>query len=176
MASSYRIRWLAPVAALVAAPACATTYFSVAEAQSAMFPGESLQPIGKVLTSDDAKAIQQASGVRVREKELKAWRAAGGGWFYLDRVLGKHEFITYAVALDAGGAVRRVEILDYRETWGGEVRNPKWRAQFTGKRVGAPLKLDVDIMNLSGATLSCRHIVDGVRRLLATHAHVVAAR
>ncbi|HTO11013.1 MAG TPA: FMN-binding protein, partial [Candidatus Binatia bacterium] len=28
----------------------------------------------------------------------------------------------------------------------------------------------------SGATLSCRHITDGVKRLLATHAIALAAR
>ena len=32
--------------------------------------------------------------------------------------------------------------MDYRETYGGEVRNPKWRAQFIGKTKDAPLKLD----------------------------------
>ncbi len=26
-----------------------------------------------------------------------------------------------------------MEILEYRESYGDEVRNPKWRAQFTGK-------------------------------------------
>ena len=60
-----------------------------------------------------------------------------------------------------------VEIMDYRETYGGEVRNPKWRAQFVGKANGAPLQLDKDIKNISGATLSSRHITEGVRRLLA---------
>jgi Na+-translocating ferredoxin:NAD+ oxidoreductase RnfG subunit len=133
-----------------------------------------MTPVALTLTPAQAKAIEQASGVRVREKTLKVWRAANGGWFYVDQVLGKHEFITYALALDAQGAVTGLEILDYRETYGGAVRNPKWRAQFSGKRNGAPLKLDTDIVNLSGATLSSAHITDGVRRLLATHALVVA--
>jgi Na+-transporting NADH:ubiquinone oxidoreductase subunit NqrC len=91
------------------------------------------------------------------------------GWFVLDEVYGKHEFITYAVALDTTGAVRGVEILDYRETHGGQIVNPKWRAQFNGKRHGAALKLDDDIQNISGATLSCKHISEGVRRVLAIH-------
>jgi Na+-transporting NADH:ubiquinone oxidoreductase subunit NqrC len=95
------------------------------------------------------------------------------GWVVQDEVYGKHEFITYAVALDASGAVRGVEILDYRETHGREVRNPNWRAQFNGKRHGAPLKLDEDIQNISGATLSCKHINEGVRRILALHAAVL---
>jgi Na+-transporting NADH:ubiquinone oxidoreductase subunit NqrC len=32
------------------------------------------------------------------------------------------------------------------------------------------LRLEHDIKNISGATLSCRHIADGVKRVLATHA------
>ena len=59
--------------------------------------------------------------------------------------------------------------MDYRENYGSEIRNEKWRAQFTGKRHGAKLKLEADIKNITGATLSCRHITDGVKRLLATH-------
>jgi Na+-transporting NADH:ubiquinone oxidoreductase subunit NqrC len=67
------------------------------------------------------------------------------------------------------GVVRGVEILDYRESHGGEVRDPRWLAQFTGKRGDAPLRLEQDIQNISGATLSCRHVTDGVRRLVALH-------
>ena len=57
-----------------------------------------------------------------------------------------------------------------------EIREALWRAQFIGKRHGAQLALTKDIQNISGATLSCRHITDGVKRLLATHAFVLAER
>jgi Na+-transporting NADH:ubiquinone oxidoreductase subunit NqrC len=50
------------------------------------------------------------------------------------------------------------------------VRDPRWRAQFVGKRAGAPLSLDDDIQNISGATLSCRHVTEGVKRILALQA------
>ena len=52
-------------------------------------------------------------------------------------------------------------------TFAYEIRNEAWRKQFTGKNSSAKLKLDEDIRNISGATLSCRHITDGVKRLLA---------
>jgi Na+-transporting NADH:ubiquinone oxidoreductase subunit C len=94
---------------------------------------------------------------------------SGGGWFIVDEVIGKHEFITYAVGLTNEGAVRGIEIMDYRESYGGQVRDPKWRAQFDGKTKAAPLQLDRDIKNISGATLSSRHITEGVRRVLALH-------
>lgn len=84
-------------------------------------------------------------------------------------MIGKHELITYAVAIDPQGTIRGVEILDYRETRSGEVRDPRCRAQFVGKGSGDPLRLGEDIQNLSGATLSCRHVTDGVRRLVFLH-------
>lgn len=177
MNRGFELHWLLPMAtALAAAPAAASTFLSIEQAQKTLFPGQAMQAVAVTLTPAQAKAVQQASGLRVRQLSLKVWRAASGGWLYVDQVLGKHEMITYALAVDGAGAVTGLEILDYRETYGGEVRNPKWRAQFTGKRAGAPLKLDVDIVNLSGATLSSAHVTEGVRRLLATHALVVARR
>lgn len=168
------IRWLAPLAALSASPVAGTTYFTVEEAQAALFPGEAMSALPMELTAEQAKAIEKASDTRLRERSLKVWKAAGGGYFYLDQVIGKHELITYGLAIGADGAVKGIEILDYRETYGGEVREPQWRQQFVGKKNGAPLKLEVDIANISGATLSSRNVTLGVRRLLATHALVVA--
>lgn len=167
--------WLVPVAALVAAPVGATTYFSVEQVHAELFPGEVLTPSPVELSDAQAKAIQETCGVRVREKNLRRWNSPNGGWLYVDQVLGKHEFITYALALDASGGVRGLEILDYRETYGDQVRHPRWRAQFNGKQHGAALKLEADIVNLSGATLSSLHLTEGIRRLLATHALIVGA-
>jgi hypothetical protein len=166
----------APLAALALVPvaAQAVTYLSTAQAQALMFPGQALKPDFRTLTPAQAAAIEKAAGVNVLTRDLKTWRASDGGWFIEDRVVGKHEFITFALALDAAGAVKSIEILDYRESYGDQVRNPAWRGQFTGKRPGAALKLGGEIRNISGATLSCKHVTDGVRRLLATYAIVLA--
>jgi Na+-translocating ferredoxin:NAD+ oxidoreductase RnfG subunit len=94
-------------------------------------------------------------------------RFGAGGWFIVDEVVGKHEFITYAIGLNSDGSVKQIEIMDYRETYGGQIRDQKWRAQFIGKNRRSTLKLDSDIKNVSGATLSCRHITDGGKRLVA---------
>jgi len=164
------ILWLTPatLAASVVA-GHAVTYLNVEQAQKAIFPGARLTALPVKLTDAQRKAIEKAGDQRVRQTELKVWQVEGGGWFIVDEVIGKHEFITYAVGLTADGAVKQVEVMDYRETYGGQVRDEKWRAQFVGKKHGAKLKLDADIQNISGATLSSRHIADGVRRLLATH-------
>lgn len=161
-------------AALVS-PAYAVQYMTTEAAQKVLFPDASaFVPHPVRLTDVQKSVVEQAAKVRMHFPEQPVWQVMAdgkpAGWFVLDEVYGKHEFITYAVALDTGGAVRGVEILDYRETHGGEIRNPKWRAQFNGVRHGAQLKLDEDIQNISGATLSCKHIAEGVRRVLAIHA------
>ena len=122
--------FIAPAALVLStsAPCFATTYFTVEQAQKAMFPGASITSADVKLTAEQRKAIEKASDMRLR-KDPRVWRVAGGGWFIVDEVLGKHEFITYAVALTGAGAVKQIEIMEYRESYGGEVRDPKWRGQ-----------------------------------------------
>ena len=160
--------WL-PVAA-ISTSVYATTYFTTEQAQQAIFPGEKLTPAFVTLTDEQAARIEKTTRVNVRHKEIKAWRTANGGLFILDEVVGKHEFITYAVGLNADGSVKQIEIMDYRESYGYEVRNADWRAQFTGKTAASSLELNHDIRNISGATLSSKHVTDGVKRVLATYA------
>lgn len=172
------IEWLLAPAIVIATPAYAVQYLSVEQAQAALFPGATSFAIHPVeLTAAQRGAIERDSGQRVRETRPQVWQAlqAGNpaGWFFVDRVIGKHEFITYALALGADGAVRGIEILDYRETYGSEIRNAAWRGQFVGKHPGDALKLGDTIRNITGATLSCRNVTNGVKRLLATYARVL---
>jgi len=160
-----------PVAslAILAGPAYSKVYLSVEQAQAILFPGATMKPAFQTLTRDQAKAIEKRSGVDVRSNNVKIWRASTGGYFIADEVVGKHEFIPFALALDEQGNVKGVEVLEYREAYGGQIRDPQWRKQFVGKKPGERLRLGKDIQNVSGATLSCRHITDGVTRLLATY-------
>lgn len=160
--------------AVTASCAWGTVYHDVESAQKACFPaGAEFVAADVQLGTEQMKAIEKASGVRVRLAVLKAWKVSRKGvfegWFLVDEVLGKHEFITYALALEPSGAVRSIEVMEYRENYGQQVRNADWRAQFLGLKHGAPLRLTGDIRNISGATLSCRHLTEGVKRLLATH-------
>ncbi len=156
-----------PASALIAPSAFAVQYLNVEQAQKAIFPGNTFAATPIKLTGAQRKTIEQTGHVRVLKNEQQVWRVSGGGWFIIDEVVGKHEFITYAVGLNANGSVKQIEVMEYRETYGYEIRNEKWRAQFVGKTSRSALKLDDDIKNISGATLSCRHITDGVKRLLA---------
>ncbi len=161
------------VGLLMFGPLRAETYLSIDEAQALIFPGKALTAAPFQLTKAQQKAIEHASSTRVRNLELRAWRSADGDWFIVDQVIGKHEFIDVAVGLDARGAVVGIEILTYRESYGDEVLNPRWRAQFYGRDHSERLELDAQIKNISGATLSCQHITQGINRLTATWAAVL---
>jgi Na+-translocating ferredoxin:NAD+ oxidoreductase RnfG subunit len=167
---------------VVAAPKAvfATTYFTLEQVQKSLFPqANRFVPQAVTLLPAQINAIAKQSGTRVRSAKVPMWQAEGAtgkvGSLIVDQVYGKHEFITYAVGIGTDGAVVGVEIMDYRETYGDQIRLPKWRAQFTGKKNGDALKIDQPIQNIAGATLSCVHVTDGVRRLLATHAMLMGA-
>jgi FMN-binding domain len=150
------VRYAVPAAAImsVAAPAYAAQYLSVEEARKQAFPS--------------ATSFVEVQPGRVWKAEASG-RVAG--FFILDRVIGKHLYIDYAVALTPAGAVHSVEILQYRESYGGEVNSRSWLSQFVGKTSGSSLRINDDIRNISGATLSSTHLTEGVKRVLAAYAN-----
>jgi len=153
--------------AVVSAPiiAQAKIYVSVEQAQKVLYPNKSLTKNPIIITDDLQDRMRSASSIRHPFKGDRIWRAVEGGWFIVDEVVGKHEMITYAVALSPSGAVTGIEILDYVESYGYEVAEVPWRNQFIGKTAADPIKLNKDIQNIGGATLSCKHLTDGVKRV-----------
>src|ERR1700675_1326392 len=132
------IGWTAPAALVIAvgSAAHAVQYLTIPEAQRRAFP------------SATNFAVVQTDRI---------WRAEAGGrvvgFFIFDRVVGKHLYIDYSIALDPAGRIRQVDILQYRESYGGEIRSPSWLAQFVGKTDASPRQGENDIRNISGATL-----------------------
>jgi H+/Na+-translocating ferredoxin:NAD+ oxidoreductase subunit G len=169
---------LAPIAIILPAsfvPAgsvLASEYLSVPLAQRELIPDADRFVDAKLdLTDAQRDEIKKLSGIRQRESAQPVWRAEKDGklvgWFFVDEVIGKHEFITYAAAISPAGKVLGVEVLVYRETYGYQVRDAAWRDQFKGKTLADHFKLDDDIRNITGATLSSRNVMNGVKRLLA---------
>jgi len=89
------------------------------------------------------------------------------GYGVIVEEIGKHQPITFIVGVRPDGKVAEVAIMAYREPYGGEVRYPRFLAQYTGKTLRDPLLPYRDIHNITGATLSCQSIGQGVRKALA---------
>ena len=167
------IRWLAPTAIFSAASVqcIAAQYMSLEQAQALIFPNAKEFVAAPVtLTPDQVARIERQSGVSVRSPQQQVWQARADGkllgWFIVDRVIGKHELITYAAGINLDGSLRQFQILEYREAYGSQIRFPSWRDQFVGKTAADKVELDTDIVNISGATMSCRHVTEGIKRLL----------
>ena len=61
-----------------------------------------------------------------------------------------------------GGAA----ILVYRESRGGEVRRSRFLRQYRGKSSADPIRINRDIINITGATLSVRALNTGIKKQL----------
>jgi Na+-translocating ferredoxin:NAD+ oxidoreductase RnfG subunit len=153
-------------------PVLAADYLSLEAAQHAVFPqADRFAPCVVTLTEGQRGHIAAQAGPQPVRGSLQIWNAqrAGStvGYFFLDEVIGRQSLITYAVGIDTAGKLTQIEILAYRESHGGEIRNRNWRAQFERRAGLEQLKFRTDIKNIAGATLSSEHVTQGVRWLVA---------
>jgi Na+-transporting NADH:ubiquinone oxidoreductase subunit NqrC len=161
------------LAALISGSAFCAQYLSVEQARSLMFPeATAFREHNLELSGEQMQQVQKLAGLPARSVNWRVFAALDGetpvGYVFLDEVIGKFELITYAVAINPDMTVRQVEILAYRESHGAEIRSPAWRRQFVGKSVSTGgIAIGEGINNISGATLSCKHVTKGVRRIAA---------
>lgn len=86
------------------------------------------------------------------------------GYALIDNQVGKTEPITFLTAISPNGEVKAVEILAYRESIGGEVKDKRFLKQYERKKKTDPVRTGQDIQNITGATLSARAVSVGVKR------------
>jgi hypothetical protein len=157
----------APVQVVVAG-----SYLTVEATQRLAFPqADRFEPAKAAVTAEQLRHIAALAGPQPLHGQLQLWRAYQSGkalgYFFVDEVIGRQDLITYALSIDNDGRLGEIEILTYRESHGGEVRNAAWRRQFAGRRQLDALRVSVDIKNIAGATMSCEHLTQGARWLLA---------
>jgi Na+-translocating ferredoxin:NAD+ oxidoreductase RnfG subunit len=167
LVSGLLLTTLLPVPVVVAAD-----YLDIDQAQKAVFPdADAFQELVVQQNPDQLQAILRAAGPQPPHGTIRIWAATHNGallgHFFVDEVIGRQSLITYALGIDSAGSIRDLEIMAYRESHGGEVRNPGWRGQFVHRSALDQLKFRADIKNISGATLSSEHVTQGVRWLLA---------
>lgn len=167
------VHWTTLAAAsLGSGSAFATQYLTVEQAQRAIFPDATTFKDASIdLNAEQMRQVEKLAGEPARSVHWRVFSAYKAdallGYVVLDDVIGKFELISYAVGLNPDASIKQVEILTYRESHGFEIRNSAWRKQFVGKTVQAGLSVGEGIANISGATLSCTHVTDGIRRIAA---------
>lgn len=160
---------LLPTALLSLNSASALNLQPMDVAQNRLYPDAELIPVEFKMTSDQVARIRAHYKVPVLRPQVKAWRVKEGGWLYLDQVYGLHDIVTYLVAIDDDGNVTGIEVLTCAEGW-CDLYTPEWRGHLVGQRYGKWQPTEVAPM-VSGATLSSRHVAEGVKKVLAIHNH-----
>jgi thiamine biosynthesis lipoprotein len=159
-------------AGLFLALAGAETLLTQEQALKIVFPkSESVKAETKTLTPEQRKTLEENTGLRFPEADYPAFTATTkgqtDGHAVILNEIGKHENITFIVGVSPKGKVMEVAVMEYRESRGGEVKEQRFLSQFHGKQASDPIRVNQDIVNYTGATLSSYAIARGVRRALA---------
>jgi Na+-translocating ferredoxin:NAD+ oxidoreductase RnfG subunit len=149
----------------------AEVYLTEDEALKLMFPkSERIRKDLIRLTSEKKAQIEERIGWKFPEEFFEVYIGETGaqidGYALVQNTIGKHKHMTYMVGVDNAGACTNVELLVYREAKGSEVRTKRFNVQYEGKTASDPIRINKDIINISGATMSVRSISAGVKRVL----------
>ena len=149
----------------------AATYFTTPQILKEFFPRSQRVTYRKVHPGPaELAALQKRLGYTPARAEYVFFVAFTGehvdGYALVDEELGQHEQITFAVKLSPEGVVERQEVMVYRESYGQEITDARFRRQFQGKTVKDAVRTGTDIDAVTGATISSRAMAVGVRRAL----------
>lgn len=160
----------------IAAVACGVTLASAQalpsreQALALAYPGAAIQAQQVFLTEAQMKAAAARAGEGIPSALVARYTATRNGTVvgraYIDTHVVRTKKESVVVALDAAGAVKRVEVVAFTEP-------PEYRApdpfigQFTGRRLDDDLRLQRAIRPIAGASLTSRALTNAVRRVLA---------
>ncbi len=149
----------------------AEVYLTEEEALKLMFPkSERIKKDLLRVSTDKKMVIEERIGWKFPENDFEVYIGETGakidGYALVQNTIGKHKPMTYMVGVDNTGHVLNVELLVFREARGSEVRTKRFNVQYEGKTVSDPVRLNKDIINISGATMSVRSMTAGIKRVL----------
>jgi Na+-translocating ferredoxin:NAD+ oxidoreductase RnfG subunit len=123
-----------------------------------------------VIDSSEAEAVYDVTSETVSGRVIirEASDANGKviGYGIVDDVRGKEQPITYITMMNPDGSIADVEVLVYRESYGGEVAHDQFREQFRGKSGVKELRVGHGIQSIAGATISSKAITNGTRKIV----------
>jgi len=162
----------------VAGPAHAKVFHSRQEALQLAFPeAERIEKQTYVLTPEQVAEIEERSRARTDTRLVTIFTAWRGetvlGYAHVDVHTVRTHPEAFMVVLKPDGSVRSVRVLAFHEPL-DYLPAERWYSLFEGKTKGDRLQVDGDVHGVVGATLSTRAAADGVRRMLAYHAVLIA--
>lgn len=122
------------------------------------------------LNAEKKTQVEDRIGWRFPEEQFEVYIGETGtrvdGYAMVQNTIGKHKPMTYMVGVDGQGSVSDIELLVFRESRGSEIRQKRFNSQYEGKTVLDPVRINKDIINISGATMSVRSMSAGIKRVL----------
>ncbi|MBS0171238.1 MAG: FMN-binding protein [Nitrospira sp.] len=149
----------------------AEVFLTEEDAIKLMFPkSERIRKELLTIPADKKAIVENRIGWKFPEESFEVYLGETGthidGYALVQNTIGKHKPMTYMVGVDAHGVVSNVELLVFREARGSEVRTKRFNVQYEGKSVLDPVRINKDIINISGATMSVRSMTAGIKRVL----------
>ncbi|MBL4888787.1 MAG: FMN-binding protein [Candidatus Lindowbacteria bacterium] len=126
-----------------------------------------------LLTAEQVKAVKKRQRVRMFTDVVRYYRIYKKGDTILYRYAvflqepGQHEYMDLMYGVNTNGAISRVDLLVYREPYGGEIESRRFMRQFEGKNLGnSKLRVNRDVIHIVGATISSKSAARGARKVL----------
>ncbi|MCY4613454.1 MAG: FMN-binding protein [Nitrospira sp.] len=146
-------------------------YFTEEEAARVMFPdSEKIRKDTLTLTPEQKAFVEEVIGWKFPETTFDVFigetKGNIDGYALIQNTIGKHRPITYMVGVDSTGECSNFEVLVYREARGNEIATKRFNYQYQGKTIADPIRINRDIINITGATMSVRSASAGVKRVL----------
>jgi len=89
------------------------------------------------------------------------------GYAIITEEIGKFHPYTFIVSVDLEGKIDKIAILVYRESRGSEITKKRFLYQFKGKSLKNKIRINRDVINISGATMSVVTMCKGVKKIIA---------
>ena len=141
------------------------------QALSEMFPDcdEILRDV-IILTDEEKNALEERLKRKIYEQGFEVFigkeEGEVQGYAIITEEVGKFHPFTFIVAVEPNGKIKDLAVLIYRESRGGDVARRRFLHQFIGKSVRSPVKINRDIINITGATMSVVTMCSGVKKVL----------
>ena len=153
-------------------PEAVKVYFTPEEALANVFAkADTLWSEEWSPSSAERTELEGRLGWRVEDETFVIHRAGKDGnnlgYAVITEEQGRFKPITFIVKMSAEHRVDMVLVMVYRESRGDGVKRQRFLKQFRDKDTSDHLRLNRDIVGVSGATMSSRALAMGVKKVLA---------
>jgi len=152
-------------------PEAVRVYFTEDEALAKVFDkADAVEAETWTPTADERATIESRLGATLPEADFPIWRGRDGakdlGWALVLEEKGRFKPITFMIHVKPDRSIGYVLVMVYRESRGDGVKRQRFLKQFRGKDLDDHLRMNRDVIGLTGATLSSRALTYGVRKAL----------